>query len=315
MATRAVASVVMFLLCPCIAYSQTPQILFLNRPSGTDHLYVMNAGGTNVRQLTTSQDDASESSWSHNGNMVAFSSGGVIYRINADGTNLVQLSPPATQYSADYVPDWSPDDSEIVFANDQTDSSQSHLWSYITVMSAVNGSGRKPIIGNNSSMFFYPHFSPTNPQLLLLASDLNSPGNGQLFTYNAATTVFTQITHINGAIDEPFWSPNGKLIVAQCALANVLNGSINVCVLNANGSNVHEITSFVEPIDIGDPAWSPDGSSITFELENCTGFSDCEGQTNPYAPAAVWTMNANGSNQRSTGQACSAMGCSPRYRP
>ena len=254
-----------------------------------------------------------ESSWSHNGNMIALSSGGVIW-INADGTGLVQLSPSATQYSADYVPDWSPDDGKIVFANDQTDSSSSHFWSYISEMSAVTGSGRKPILGNKSNMFFYPHFSPTNSRLLLLASDI--PGAPQLFTYNIGTTVLTQITHIqDGAIDEPFWSPNGKQIVAQCAIANVLNGNINVCVLNANGSNLHEITSFVEPVNIADPAWSPDGSSITFGVENCTGLSNCLGQTNPDAPAAVWTMKADGSNQRSTGQACSAQGCSPRYRP
>jgi hypothetical protein len=83
-----------------------------------DHLYIINADGTSIRQLTNSQADASpESSWSHGGSMVAFSSGGVIYRVIADGTNLVRLSPPATQYSADYSPDWSPDDSKIVFAN------------------------------------------------------------------------------------------------------------------------------------------------------------------------------------------------------
>ena len=57
MATRTVASVLLFLLFPSIAYSHGPQIL-LNRPSDIDHLYVMNSDDTQLRQLTNSQDDA-----------------------------------------------------------------------------------------------------------------------------------------------------------------------------------------------------------------------------------------------------------------
>jgi len=38
-------------------------------------------------------------------------------------------------------------------------------------------------------------------------------------------------------------------------------------------------------------------------------------QTNPNAYGVVWTMNADGSGEISTGAQCSGVGCAPRRQP
>jgi TolB protein len=312
MITKRIAGLWAALLIPCVTYAQS-QLVFKDRPAGVDHLYTMNANGSDVTRLTGLEPNPGEVSWSHSGKMVAFSSGAAIYRINYDGTGLVRLSPPATRYSGDFDPDWSLDDSKIIFANQQANSLLTRTWINIAIMSAVNGSQRTTLVGNGDDGFNHPHFSPANANLFVFAGDLS--GTPQLYTKDLSTGAVRRITNIRGAIDEPFWSPDGKHLVAQCAFATVLNGNINVCLLNADGSGVDEITSFAAPFDIGDPAWSPDGSTVAFELTDCTARPNCLGQTDPAARAEIWLMNPSGSSQRSTGQACSARGCSPRFRP
>ena len=57
-------------------------------------IYVMNADGTDNRQLTTSADSESEPAWlqTANGTVIAFMTNGQIWTMNADGSNRKQLT-------------------------------------------------------------------------------------------------------------------------------------------------------------------------------------------------------------------------------
>ena len=57
-------------------------------------IYVMNADGTDNRQLTTSADSESEPAWlqTANGSVLAFMTNGQIWTMNADGSNRKQLT-------------------------------------------------------------------------------------------------------------------------------------------------------------------------------------------------------------------------------
>jgi Tol biopolymer transport system component len=113
-------------------------------------------------------------------------------------------------------------------------------------------------------------------------------------------------------VADPYWSPDGTKIVTSYYLLST--GNLNVMVMNSDGSNQNVLTSFTCPQEAGDPAWSPDGLHITFEWDGGSGGS-CVLQDNNSVPAYVYTMNANGSGQASTGQRCSNIGCGPRYDP
>jgi hypothetical protein len=57
---------------------------------------------------------------------------------------------------------------------------------------------------------------------------------------------------------------------------------------------------------------------ILFSASSPGGFTmhiDGMNQTNPNAYGVVWTMNADGSGEISTGAQCSGVGCAPRRQP
>jgi Tol biopolymer transport system component len=101
----------------------------LIEPSGDEELYVMDADGTNVRQLTHNADFDSAPAWSPDGQRIAFENApgntlvpGTeahekdIYVMNADGTHVRRLtdSPGLDEGAV-----WSPDATKIAFSSDR----------------------------------------------------------------------------------------------------------------------------------------------------------------------------------------------------
>jgi Tol biopolymer transport system component len=91
------------------------QIVF-SRVEGNDGTYIINADGSEERQLT--EIVALEPAWSPDGTRIAFGSdhGGFrgIYIIDADGSNIQRLSDTRL---GENCPDWSPDGTKLVFAS------------------------------------------------------------------------------------------------------------------------------------------------------------------------------------------------------
>jgi TolB protein len=83
-------------------------IAFRSNRDGNDEIYLMNADGSNPRNLTHTGNWEQKPSWSPDGRAITFGRGDAgweIYSLNADGTNLVNL----TQNKAnDSDPAWSP---------------------------------------------------------------------------------------------------------------------------------------------------------------------------------------------------------------
>lgn len=92
-------------------------IAFASSRAGTRQLFVMNADGSGIRQVTDLKDMGGRSSWSPDGTRLAFYAGPQgnrnIYIINVDGTNLVQL----TNGGDNLGPSWSPAGNWIAFAS------------------------------------------------------------------------------------------------------------------------------------------------------------------------------------------------------
>jgi hypothetical protein len=80
-------------------------------------LFVMDAGGTNVRSVTGGIGPAAGAfhpSWSPDGTKIAFSDGADVFTVAPDGTGLTQVTSSA---DLEDHPSWTPDGTRIVFAN------------------------------------------------------------------------------------------------------------------------------------------------------------------------------------------------------
>ena len=93
------------------------QIAFVSERTGDFEIHVMNADGSEVRQLTASPREDWQPSWSPDGKHIVFASVRTgdweIYVMDADGANVHQLT---ERPGIDWTPDWSPDGQRIVFA-------------------------------------------------------------------------------------------------------------------------------------------------------------------------------------------------------
>ena len=101
--------------------SRESRIAFVSGRDGNSEIYVMNADGTEQKNLTNNPAWDWYPSWSADGNKIAFVShnrggNGGIYVMNADGSGQTRLT---NNPASNDTPSWSPDGERIAVASDR----------------------------------------------------------------------------------------------------------------------------------------------------------------------------------------------------
>jgi TolB protein len=232
------------------------KIVFTSVRDGDYDVYVMNADGSGQADLTNTTDFEYQPDWSPDGTKIIFATSrdgdSEIYTMNVDGSNPVNISnSPA---SDEFVPTWSPDGNRIAFSSNRDGNTE------IYVMNA-DGSGQARIT-NNSSTDDSPNWSPSGSRI---AFSSNRDVADNIYTMNPDGTSLTQLT-FNVADDGaggpgtqqtnlgPYWSPDGTQISFRW-----YNGALDdqIRTMNANGSNVQNVTTVQGAISYGFPTWQP----------------------------------------------------------
>jgi Tol biopolymer transport system component len=246
--------------------AQTPaqgKIAFTVGGNGTTEIFVINADGTGQTKLTDNLWEDQSPSWSPDGSQIVYESGRVngginLFRMNADGSNPIQLTNVATDgFVADPV--WSPDGTRIAFARDPDRDGKSEIW-------VMNADGTNPIRLTTSELYptntinkvysqsSQPVWSPDGKKIAF-SSYRNGNLNRDIYVMNADGSNQTRLTTDPLDDTKPTWSPDGSKI----AFASSRGGGFNIYVMNSDGSNQVHLTG-----DAGSPAWSPDGTKIAF---------------------------------------------------
>jgi Tol biopolymer transport system component len=118
------------------------EIAFNDDRDGDDEVYVINADGSNLRQLTNNTTQDYGVNWSPDGSRIAFArersgtanhgdaGNGNVYVMDADGSHQIRLTMHGND---DFYPIWSPDGSKIVFSrgNGNTKSGERNIDVYV----------------------------------------------------------------------------------------------------------------------------------------------------------------------------------------
>ena len=187
-----------------------------------------------------------------------------IYAMNADGSNLVQLTDDP---GADEYPVWSPDGSQIAFYSDRDGNCNIYLMN-------ADGSNQRRLT-DHPAHDRSPAWSPDGKRL---AFDSERDNDLEIYLINADGSGLAQWTDSIGKNILPDWSPDGNRIVYT---GNRYLGW-NVYAMNLDHADDRRLTGGHGACR---PDWSPDGRKIAYVSQEADGKGD------------IWIMNPDGSEQ------------------
>jgi Tol biopolymer transport system component len=181
------------------------RIAFASNRSGNWEIYVMDADGTDVQQVTNHPAVDEFPSWSPDGTRLAFDStrsgNADIYTVSVAGGTPTRLTfDPAT----DAKPAWSPRGDEIAFQSDRTGNYELFL------IPAAGGGLFQVTTTTAASIDLEPAWSPHGTRLAFTS---NRSGNYEIYVANPDGSGATPVTN-QATVDEfGSWSPDGSEIV------------------------------------------------------------------------------------------------------
>jgi TolB protein len=240
------------------------KILFVSDINGNLDIFVMNADGTGIQQLTEDESSDFDPKFSPDGKRIAFTSlrkgYANIYLMNLDGLTITQVT--SGKYM-DFVGSWSPDGNKIVFTSNRSGNYDVY-WvnadgSELTQVTTYQGDDGWPV--------FFP-----DSQTILFVSKRG--GVYDLYTMNGDGTDIHQLTTTPEHENFPQVSPDGKKIVF---ISRGEKGS-ELCIMKSDGSGRETIVTppncIVDTMArhrdriLGYPVWSPDGDYVAFTAVN-----------------------------------------------
>jgi len=210
-------------------------------------VFVMNADGSRLQQITRNELDDEDPAWSPDGERIVFQrdfnpirgEGDVdLLTMKADGRGERKLT--NTRDVQEYAANWSPNGQTIAFAS--TRGGDSEIWTM-----KPNGSNQRQLTSNAGLEDEYPNWSPDGRRLVFnryLGNDVF-----EVYTMRADGSDQTRLTVETG--DLPAWSPDGR----QIAFVSGRTNDAEVFTMRANGRD--QVNRTNNPAHDYSPDWQP----------------------------------------------------------
>lgn len=199
---------------------------------------------------------------------IAFTRGGDILTINADGTGETNITSNA---AVDDQPIYSPNGANIIFTTNRDGNNEIYR---------MNSDGTNPVrLTSNAASDSLPNYSPDGATIVFISG---RDGNNEVYKMNADGSNQVRLTNNTTDETDPAFLPDGQKIIFS-----TWGSPTRLFTINADGSNQQQ---FPSPGGIA-PAYerlsfSPDGSRIIFTYSPDAGVQI----------RTTWTMNSDGSN-------------------
>jgi WD40 repeat protein len=181
------------------------KIAFTSSRDGANNIYVMDADGSHVTQVTHEEAFPGQNcycaTWSPDGKKIAFcrvNGKAEICVINLDGTEQKTIARDA------FDPSWSPDGERIAFVSNRTGGFR------LNTMDPDGGNVKEVSKKNNPAGNTFPAWSPTG-QSIAYADFVD--GAVELFVIDREGKHRRQLTYLGNMNIYPVWSPDGQQLV------------------------------------------------------------------------------------------------------
>jgi Tol biopolymer transport system component len=276
------------------------QIVFQASDSTFSDIYVVNADGSGLTNLTDDTAEDGGPMWSSDGRRIYFLSYNRdghasvdLYAMNIDGTNVHLVvdsvhSPLAV----------SPDGTRIAYGAYQVGAP-----GYPNVdMFVMNADGSEPTLLLDLPCPFPDmgceelnalDWSPDGQQIAYSARWPGHGGyrNGLIGIVNADGTGDRILPTVQGHSSDPAWSPDGQRIVYSSGESTTIPApsGMDLEIMNADGTG--RVVVLESGADITSPSWSPDGQSLVFARFTPAGWV-------PAGPSEMFVVNVDGTGLR-----------------
>jgi len=202
-------------------------------PKCNYNLYVMNADGTQQRQLTSLPGAEWHADWYPDGHSLIFNASEIgyenprIYRIELESG---ELQPLLVDNFSNEAPDWSPDGSQIGFSSNRDGD-----FDIFTML--PDGSGIHKVVDSGLNDYF-PDWSPDGLQIAFFGADWPLIKQ-DIFTVESDGSNLMNLSNTPQIIDEdPKWCPDGSKIIFQ----SDRDRNFEIYIMNSDGSQPQNLT-------------------------------------------------------------------------